>query len=180
MDILFNSSGTYKVYITACRVRIDLSNIVIMKAIVYRNVGKLQWHIVLNFHMPCQSLHVLQSRVLAGVRCVDAQTLQAYSPVCPGKVPREQVHLAHMLGALWLFGLLCADWLGFFSSFFLFLFSKIMKHWRILLWRGYCLNKSSDRKPQKSPFVRSFGFVGSFHSFSFVTEGPWQKKKCQI
>ena len=73
---------------------------------------ELPYHIMLNFHVPCQSLHVLQSRVLAGVRCADAQTLQAYSLVCPGKDPREQVHLAHMLGALWLFGLLCADWLG--------------------------------------------------------------------
>lgn len=73
---------------------------------------------MLNFHKPCQSLHVLQSRVLAGVRCVDAQTLQAYSLVCPGKVPREQVHLAHMLGALWLLGLQCADWLGLQDYFF--------------------------------------------------------------
>lgn len=53
--------------------------------------------------------HVLQSRVLAGVRCVDAQTLQAHSLVCPGTDPREQVHLAHMMGALCLFGLLCAN-----------------------------------------------------------------------
>lgn len=77
---------------------------------------------MLDFHEPCQSLHVLQSRVLAGVRCADAQTLQAYSLVCPGKVPREQVHLAHMLGALWLLGLLCADWLGLEDYFFPFLF----------------------------------------------------------
>lgn len=79
---------------------------------------ELPYHIMLNFHVPCQSLHVLQSRVLAGVRCADAQTLQAYSLVCPGKDPREQVHLAHMLGALWLFGLLCADWLGLQRYFF--------------------------------------------------------------
>lgn len=56
---------------------------------------------------------------LAGVRCVYEQTLQAYSPVCPGKVPREHVHLAHMLWALWLFGLLCADWLRLQNYFFI-------------------------------------------------------------
>lgn len=86
------------------------------------------------FQKPCQSLHVLQNRVLAGVRCVDAQTLQAYSLVCPGKVPREQVHLAHMLGALWLFGLLCADWLKLQDHFFSFLVSKIAKRWNILFF----------------------------------------------
>lgn len=123
---------------------------------------------MLNFHMACQSLHVSQSRVLAGVRCVDAQTLQAYALVCPGKVPREQIHLAHMLGALWLFCLLCADWLGFS-----FLFSKIRKECIILFLKVCCF----FRRPQKSPIVRSFEFVCSFDSLSFVIEGPCKKKR---
>lgn len=59
----------------------------------------------------CQT-YMCYRAVLAYVRCVDAQTLQAYSPICPGRDPREQVHLAHMLGALWLLGLLCAHWIG--------------------------------------------------------------------
>lgn len=50
---------------------------------------------MLNFSMLCQT-YMCNRAVLAYVRCVDAQTLQAYSPICPGKVPREQVHLAHM------------------------------------------------------------------------------------
>lgn len=104
---------------------------------------------------------MLRSRVLAGVRCVDAQTLQAYSRVCPGKVPREQVHLAHMLGALWLFWppvcrLARITRLLFFPRPFCV---KITKRWRILLLRCRCcccccLNASSDRRPQKVSDVR--------------------------
>lgn len=71
------------------------------------SVSGLQHQIMLNFLLPCQSLHVLRCTVLAAVRCVYEQTLQAYSPVCPGKVPREHIHLAHMLAPHWLFGLLC-------------------------------------------------------------------------
>lgn len=71
------------------------------------SVSGLQHQIMLNFLLPCQSLHVLRCAVLAAVRCVYEQTLQAYSPVCPGKVPREHIHLAHMLAPHWLFGLLC-------------------------------------------------------------------------
>lgn len=78
--------------------------------------------------------------------CVDAQTLQAYSLVCPGKVPREQVHLAHMLGALWLFGLLCADW-HFFSPY---LFTKI-KCRRILFQRCVFEHTFRQKTSKNSP-----------------------------
>lgn len=89
-------------------------------------LSELQYQIMLNFHWPCQSLHVLQSTVLAGVRCVYEQTLQAYSPVCPGKVPREHVHLAHMLE---LFGCLasCVQIGSDYSITLSFLFSKTTK-----------------------------------------------------
>lgn len=64
----------------------------------------------------------------AAARRVDAQTLQASPLVRPGKVPREQVHPAHMLGALCLFGLLCANSLRFLFVFVLrYFFRKIIK-----------------------------------------------------
>lgn len=89
----------------------------------------LQHQIMLNFLLPCQSLHVLRCTVLAAVRCVYEQTLQAYSPVCPGKVPREHIHLAHMLAPHWLFGLLCLHYK--ISSLFcnLFFFSVTSNNW---------------------------------------------------
>lgn len=83
------------------------------------SVSGLQHQIMLNFLLPCQSLHVLRCTVLAAVRCVYEQTLQAYSPVCPGKVPREHIHLAHMLAPHWLFGLLCLHYKISFFFFFL-------------------------------------------------------------
>lgn len=68
--------------------------------------------------MRWQVLCVLQSGALAAVRCADAQTSHALRLVCPGEVPREQVHPAHVMGVHWLLGLLRADWLGLlFSSF---------------------------------------------------------------
>ena len=137
---------------------------------VCRKVRHFQYHIMLNVDAPCQSLHVLQSRVLAGVRCVDAQTLQAYSLVCPGKVPREQLHLAHMMGALWLLGLQRADWLR------LLFFPSSLVTIRKRYFRG--VNRSQDGRPSK----HSQAFL-SLHApfwFTFICHWGTIKEKTNV
>lgn len=92
----------------------------------------LQHQIMLNSPLPCQSLHVLQCRVLAAVRCVYEQTLQAYSPVCPGKVPREHIHLAPYVGhSLVVWPPVCRL-ARITRLFFLLLFSVTTHNWGLI------------------------------------------------